>query len=49
MRWTGHVVRRERGEVHAGFWCGNLRERDHFENLVVDGLFKKWDTWRGLD
>ena len=26
-----------RGEVHAGFWCGNLRERDHLEDPGVDG------------
>jgi hypothetical protein len=24
------------GEVHTGFWCGNLRERDHLEDLGVD-------------
>jgi hypothetical protein len=26
-----------RGEVHTGFWWGNLRGRDHLENLGVDG------------
>jgi hypothetical protein len=37
------------GEVHTGFWWGNLRERYHLEELGVDGmillkwLFKKWD------
>jgi hypothetical protein len=37
----------ETGEVHTGFWCGKLRERDHMEFLGVDGmiivklLFKK--------
>jgi hypothetical protein len=25
------------GEVHTGYWCGNLRERDHLEDLGVDG------------
>jgi hypothetical protein len=31
------------------FWWGNLRERDHLEDLGVDGriilrwIFKKWD------
>jgi hypothetical protein len=31
------------GEVHAGFWLGNLRERDHLEGPGVDGrLILKW-------
>jgi hypothetical protein len=44
-----------RGEVHTGLWCGNLRERDHLEDLDVDGevilmwVFEKWDDGRGLD
>jgi len=25
------------GEVHTGFWWGQLRERDHLEDLGVDG------------
>ena len=35
-------------EVHTGFWWDNLRERDHLENLDVDGrlickwIFRKW-------
>jgi hypothetical protein len=38
-----------------GFWWGNLREGDHFENLAVDGriilkwIFKNWDrSWTEL-
>jgi hypothetical protein len=36
-------------EGHAGFWWRELRERDHLENIGVDGLiilkmiFKRWD------
>jgi len=44
-----------RGEAYTGFWWGNLRERDHLENLGVDGriifrwISRKWDvsTWIG--
>jgi hypothetical protein len=26
-----------RGELLTGFWCGNLREREHLEDLGADG------------
>jgi hypothetical protein len=26
-----------RREMHTGFWWGNGRDRDHFEDLSVDG------------
>jgi hypothetical protein len=26
-----------RGELHTGYWWGDLRERDHVEDLGVDG------------
>jgi hypothetical protein len=26
-----------RGEVHKEFWWGNVKERDHFKDLGVDG------------
>jgi hypothetical protein len=37
-----------RGEVHTGFWWGNVRERDHFEGpsinrIILKWVFKKWD------
>jgi len=37
--------------VCTGFWCGNLRERDHLGDPGVDGriilrcAFRKWDVW----
>jgi len=49
MRWAEHVARMGREEVFTGFWWGNLRERDHLEDLGVDGriilrwIFRKWD------
>jgi hypothetical protein len=42
-----------RGEVHTGFWRGNLREGVHLVDLGVHGniilrwIFRKWDG--GLD
>jgi hypothetical protein len=38
-----------RGQVHAGGWWRNVREREHSEVLIVNGKiilkckFKKWD------
>jgi len=34
--WSGRVYRLGKGEVHSGFWWGNLRERDHLEDVGVD-------------
>jgi hypothetical protein len=50
------VAHRGRGEVHTGFWWGDLREGDHLKDPDVDGriilkwIFKKWDggVWTGL-
>ena len=39
----------ETGEVHTGFWCGNLRERGHLIDLGMGGrvilkwIYKKWE------
>jgi hypothetical protein len=31
------------GEVHTAFWWGNLRERDHLEDLGIDEkIILKW-------
>ena len=43
------------GNVHTGFWWGNPRERDHLEDLSIDGriiliwIFRKWDGGHRLD
>jgi len=53
MRWAEHVARIGRGESFTGFCWGNLRERDHMEDPVVDGIiilrwsFRTWDG--GID
>jgi hypothetical protein len=53
MEWAGHA---RMGETRGAyrFWWGNLRKRDHFEDLVLDGRIII--TWilnqlggRGLD
>ena len=47
MRGTGHL--RETGEMRAGFWWVDLREREQLEDLGVDGkiilkrIFEKRD------
>jgi hypothetical protein len=42
--------------VHIGFWWGNVREGDHFEDPEVNGrIILKWTfdkcggTWNGLN
>jgi len=42
--------------VYTGFWCGDLRERDHLKDPGVDGriilsrIFRKWNVgvWTGF-
>jgi hypothetical protein len=38
MRWAGHVARTGESKGYTGFWHRSLRERDHLENLSVDGI-----------
>jgi hypothetical protein len=38
-----------RGEVHIGFWWGNLRERDHLEDPGLDRrIILRWISGSGL-
>jgi hypothetical protein len=37
MRWAEHVESIGRKEKSTWFCWGNLRERDHLEDLSVDG------------
>jgi len=49
MRWTGHVARVGRGDVYTGLWWGNLRERDHLEDLGVEGsIILRWTLLHGV-
>jgi hypothetical protein len=56
MRWAGYVALWGTGDVHTGFWRGDLTKRDHLEDLIIGWriilkwVFKKWngETWIGL-
>jgi hypothetical protein len=43
-----------RGEVHTGFWWGNLRRRGHLvdpgvdRRIILRWIFRKWDGGHGL-
>jgi hypothetical protein len=52
MRWTEHVACNGGKEVHRGLWCGNLIERDHVEDLSLNGriaLRLVYKIWNGED
>jgi hypothetical protein len=40
MRLAGHVARIGEGRGVTGFWWGNLRERDQWEDQGIDG--RRW-------
>jgi hypothetical protein len=43
MRDAEHVARRGRTGIHIGYWLENQKERDHYEEQVVDGwIMLRW-------
>jgi hypothetical protein len=43
MGLAEHVARMGRGELHTGFWWGDVRESENLEELGVDGrMILKW-------
>jgi hypothetical protein len=38
MRWAGHVARKEDGRSAYRIRWGAIREREHLEDLGVDGI-----------
>jgi hypothetical protein len=47
MRWVGHVAHMERGELFTGFWLGDPKRRDHWEDLSVGGrITLRWTLER---
>jgi hypothetical protein len=48
IKWARHLAWIGKGEMHMGFWWGNLRERHHFDDLDIDAritlnwFFKNW-------
>jgi len=49
MRQSGHVTHTGDGTGAYTIWWGSLRDRDHLEDLSIEGrtilkcIFKKWD------
>jgi hypothetical protein len=38
MRWAGHVARMGERLAYTEFWWGNMRERDHLDDIRADGI-----------
>ena len=53
MIWEGHILPMVKEDVRTGFWCRDLMERIHFEDLRTDEriilkrVFKNW--YGGMD
>jgi hypothetical protein len=55
LLFSGHVASIERGKAYAGFWWGNVRERNRLEDpgidrrIVLRWIYWKWDfgAWIG--
>ena len=41
MKLAEHVARKGTGEMHTRFWWGDLREREHLEDLGADRITLK--------
>jgi hypothetical protein len=42
MSWAECVVAWRIGEMRTGVLCWNVMDRDHFEDLGVDGSILNW-------
>jgi hypothetical protein len=49
MRWAGQRHIWETGNMHTGVWWKNLREREHLENVGINGTIIISNTFKNLD